>query len=104
MWRMANTLAMLVAVMTASNSRKLPKVSRPIESGNDRIRCKIAVSAGGMVNETGFKTAIYTMYSVSRGTSCHGNQASFGRGNGGFSTAARKRTRRKIVRTSDLGH
>jgi hypothetical protein len=49
---------MLVAVMTASNNRKLPKVSRPIESGNDRIRCKIAASAGGMVNETGFKFAI----------------------------------------------
>ena len=32
------TLAMLVAVITASNSRKLPKVSWPIESENDRIR------------------------------------------------------------------
>src|SRR3984893_9022898 len=45
MWRMAMTLAMLVAVMTASSSRKLPKVSCPIESENDRIRRKIAAKA-----------------------------------------------------------
>jgi hypothetical protein len=62
---MAITLAMLVAVMTASSNKKLPKVSRPIESGNDRIRCRTAASAGGMVNGTGLKTAIYTMYSTS---------------------------------------
>ena len=35
---MAMTLAMLVAVMTASSSKKLPKVNWPIESENDRIR------------------------------------------------------------------
>ena len=70
------TLAMLVAVMTASSNRKLPKVSRPIESGNDRIRCRTAASAGGMVNGTGLKTAIYTMYSTSgREHAGHGGMA-----------------------------
>src|SRR5437660_12038283 len=64
MWRMATTSAALVAAMTASTSRKLPKVSRPIESGNDRIRCKIAASAGGMVNGTGFNAAIYDVFRV----------------------------------------
>jgi hypothetical protein len=49
---MAMTLAMLVAVMTASNSKKLPKVSCPIESENDRIRPSSAKNAGGMVIET----------------------------------------------------
>ena len=50
-WRMAMTLAMLVIMITASTSRKLPKVSWPIESENDRIRWTMA--ANGMVIETG---------------------------------------------------
>jgi hypothetical protein len=62
MWRIATTLATLVAVMTASNNRKLANVSRPIESGNDRIRCKIAASVAGMVNGTGFEAAIYRLF------------------------------------------
>jgi hypothetical protein len=48
MWRMAMTLAMPVAVMTASKSRKLPKVIWPIESENDRMRCESAAKADGM--------------------------------------------------------
>src|SRR5438477_12536310 len=34
MWRIAITLAVLVMMMTASTSRKLPNVSWPIESEN----------------------------------------------------------------------
>jgi len=58
------TLAMLVAVMTASNSKKLPKVSCPIESENDRIRASSAANAGGMVIETGapIRRNIYDLY------------------------------------------
>src|SRR5450756_398314 len=62
---MAMTLAMLVAVMTASNSKKLPKVSCPIESGNDRIRTSSAANAGGMVIETGAPISL-NIYDVFR--------------------------------------
>jgi hypothetical protein len=55
---MAMTLAMLVAVMTASSRRKLPKVSWPIESENDRKRCRIAAKAG-MMTGSGLQPAIY---------------------------------------------
>ena len=41
------TLAMLVAVMTASISRKLPKVNWPIESESDRIRWTMAAKGMG---------------------------------------------------------
>jgi hypothetical protein len=43
MLRIAITLAMLVAVISARSSRKLPKVSCPIESERDRKRCWIGV-------------------------------------------------------------
>jgi hypothetical protein len=46
---MAITLAMLVAVITASNSRKLPKVSCPIDSDIDRTRLKTAANAAGIL-------------------------------------------------------
>jgi hypothetical protein len=52
---MAMTLAMLVAVMTASSSKKLPKVNWPIDSENDRNLCKIAATNAGMVMEPGRK-------------------------------------------------
>src|SRR5260370_26496046 len=58
MWRMAMTLAMLVAVMTASNSRKLPKVSWPIESENDRIRWTRAAKGMGIGTGSGQCTFI----------------------------------------------
>ena len=48
----AMTLAMLVAAMTASSSRKLPNVNCPIESENERIRVRNAASAGGMMINT----------------------------------------------------
>src|SRR5215475_9153024 len=38
------TLAILVAVMTASSVKKLPKVICPIENDKDRIRCKTAAN------------------------------------------------------------
>jgi hypothetical protein len=48
-WRIAITLAMLVAVITASSSRKLPKVSCPIDSDIDRTRLQIAANAAGIL-------------------------------------------------------
>jgi hypothetical protein len=61
------TLAMPVIVITASNSRKLPKVSWPIESENDRIRRTRA--AKGMGIGTGLRESpFYTLESAPRGT------------------------------------
>ena len=37
MWRMAMTLAVEVMMITASTSMKLPNVSWPIDSENDRV-------------------------------------------------------------------
>ena len=48
MWRIAITLAIEVAAMMTSSSRKLPNVNCPIESENDRIRFKSTAKAGGM--------------------------------------------------------
>jgi hypothetical protein len=59
MWRIAMTLAMLVAVMTASSVKKLPNVICPIENDWDRIRCKIAANTD-MVKITGVKIPLYT--------------------------------------------
>ena len=42
------TLAMPVAVMTASSNRKLPKVIWPIDSENDRMRWESAAKADGI--------------------------------------------------------
>jgi hypothetical protein len=52
---MAITLAMLVMAMTASTSRKLPKVSCPIENENDRSLCEIGGNSDDMMNETGLQ-------------------------------------------------
>src|ERR1700682_4484414 len=54
----AMTLAMLVAVMIASNSRKLPKVSWPIESENARIRWTRAAKGMGIGTDSGQSTFI----------------------------------------------
>jgi hypothetical protein len=59
------TLAMLVAVMTASNSRKLPKVNWPIESENDRARRTIA--AKGMGFGTGSEQSAFIRWNLSEG-------------------------------------
>jgi hypothetical protein len=48
MWRIETTLATLVITIIASRSRKLPKVSWPIDSENDRIRWTIAAKALGI--------------------------------------------------------
>jgi hypothetical protein len=60
MWRIAMTLAMLVAVMTASSVKKLPNVIWPIESENDRIRYKIDAKIDDMAEKTGLKDPVYT--------------------------------------------
>src|SRR5882724_2946810 len=65
---MAMTLAMLVAVMTASSVRKLPKVIWPIESENDRIRDKIAAKTDDMAEKTGLKNPLYTTEAAAGGT------------------------------------
>src|SRR5258708_28407563 len=57
---MAMTLAMLVAVMTASSVKKLPNVIWPIESEYDRIRYKIDAKIDDMTEKTGLKDPIYT--------------------------------------------
>src|SRR6266849_9582744 len=73
-WRMAMTLAMLVAVMTASSVRKLPKVIWPIESENDRIRYKIAAKTDDMAEKTGLKNPLYTT-EIAAGGTCEGAPA-----------------------------
>src|SRR4030081_3021177 len=62
---MAMTLAMLVAVMTASSSRKLPKVNWPIESENDRILWTIA--AKGMGFGTGSEQSTFIRWNPAQG-------------------------------------
>jgi hypothetical protein len=87
---MAMTLAMLVAVMTASSVRKLPKVIWPIESENDRIRDKIDAKTDDMAEKTGLKNPLYTTEAATGGT-CErhpgGAKASIQPGNGGFPAA-----------------
>jgi hypothetical protein len=52
--------------MTASNNRKLPKVSCPMESENDLIRPRYDANAGGMIIQTRLKSVvIYTKYRIS---------------------------------------
>ena len=53
MWRIETTLATLVITIIARISRKLPKVSWPIESENDRIRRTIAAKAMGIGTGSG---------------------------------------------------
>src|SRR5258708_38459516 len=90
MWRMAMTLAMLVAVMTASSVKKLPKVIWPIESENDRIRCKIDAKADDMAKITGLKIQ-YIRRNTPPGehveTSRRRDKASLQPGDGGFPAA-----------------
>ena len=52
------TLAMLVAVITASSSRKLPKVNCPIESEDERIRASNAAKADGIMINTKLQIAV----------------------------------------------
>src|SRR5258708_3331130 len=94
MWRMAMTLAMLVAVMTASSVKKLPKVIWPIESENDRIRCKIDAKADDMAKITGLKIQYIrrnTPPGEHVGTSRRGDKASLQPGDGGFPAASNSR-------------
>ena len=68
MWRMATTLAMLVIAIIASSSMKLPKVSWPIESENDRIssdECSEGIGIGTGLREP-------QLYD---GNACHGELA-----------------------------
>jgi hypothetical protein len=46
------TLAMLVAAMTVSSSKKLPNVNCPIESENERIRASNAANADDIMINT----------------------------------------------------
>jgi hypothetical protein len=86
---MAMTLAMLVAMMTASSVKKLPKVIWPIESENDRIRFKITATIDDMAQITGFqKPTIYDVIPRRGNLPQRGETASFERGNGGFPAAA----------------
>src|ERR1700759_2835469 len=56
--RIAITLAMLVALITAKTSRKPPKVNWPIESEIDRIRWRMAAKGMGSKPATG-NTVLY---------------------------------------------
>jgi hypothetical protein len=56
---------MLVTVITAKSSKKLPKVSWPIESENDRILFEIGGDSAGVIIETGLQTVvIYDVFDV----------------------------------------
>jgi hypothetical protein len=59
---------MLVAVMTASSVKKLPKVIWPIESEYDRIRYKIDAKIDDMTEKTGLKDPVYTTDFAAGGT------------------------------------
>jgi hypothetical protein len=48
----AMTLAMLVAAITVSSSKKLPNVNCPIESENERIRASNAANADDIMINT----------------------------------------------------
>jgi hypothetical protein len=63
MWRMAMTLAVEVMMITASTSMKLPNVSWPIESENDRGGCEFGgVSAVMLVGPGSCPGAIYDVF------------------------------------------
>jgi hypothetical protein len=62
MWRMAMTLAVEVMMITASTSMKLPNVSWPIESENDRGGSEFGGVSAVMWVGPGSCRAQYTMY------------------------------------------
>jgi hypothetical protein len=63
MWRMAMTLAVEVMMITASTSMKLPNVSWPIESENDRGGSEFGVvSAVMLVGPGSYRSAIYDVF------------------------------------------
>ena len=63
MWRMAMTLAVEVMMITASTSMKLPNVSWPIESENDRGGGEFGgVSAVMLVGAGLLSGAIYDVF------------------------------------------
>ena len=63
MWRMAMTLAVEVMMITASTSMKLPNVSWPIESENDRVVGEFGGDSVGHVIEAGLQSAaIYDVF------------------------------------------
>ena len=53
MWRIAMTLAVEVMMITASTSRKLPKVSWPIENANTRVFGEFGGDSADMAVQTG---------------------------------------------------
>jgi hypothetical protein len=62
MWRIAMTLAVDVMMITASTSMKLPNVSWPIESENDRGGGEFGGVSAVMLVGAGSCRAQYTMY------------------------------------------
>src|SRR5882724_3188843 len=103
MWRMAMTLAMLVAVITASSVKKLPKVIWPIESENDRIRYKIDAKIADMTEKTGLKDPVYTTDFApgnTRGASRRSGKISFQPGHGRISGKVRPGSRPPVTKAS----
>src|SRR6185503_5224098 len=68
MWRIAMTLAVDVMMITASTSMKLPNVSWPIDSENDRGGGEFGGVSAVMLVGPGSYRAQYTMYSGPWGT------------------------------------
>ena len=63
MWRMAMTLAVEVMMITARTSKKLPKVSWPMENAKARVFGGFGGDSADMAVQTGLLTAaIYDVF------------------------------------------